>query len=116
MQHLMKNRMNSRQLVFQAVLKLVDNELAILLFLDQAVGNLPLPRGDGAIVLDPPYREAAYDQIDHCKRQPCKVHRAAPEIDDDTKHPAGERGSDAEPEAAESRRKEYRREIWDEED
>src|SRR5436853_5795953 len=116
MQHLTKNRMNSRQLVFQTVLKLVDNELAILLFLDQAVGDLPLPRGDRAIMLDPPYREAAYDQIDHCKRQPCKVHRAVPEIDGDAQHTAGQRGGDADPEAAESRRKEYRREIWGEED
>src|SRR5438874_11548944 len=116
MQHLMKNRMNSRQFVFQAVLKLVDNELAILLFLDQAVGDLPLPQGDGAIMLDPPYREAAHDQIDQCKRQPCKVHRAVPEMNGDAQHPPGERGGDADPEAAESRRKEYRREIWGEED
>src|SRR5437763_11417727 len=116
MQHLMKNRMNSRQLVFQAVLKLVDDELAILLFLDQAVGDLPLPRGDGAIMLDPPYREAAHDQIDHCKRQPCKVHRAAPEINGDAQHPAGQRGGDADTQAAESRRKEYRREIGGKED
>src|SRR5205085_4816860 len=85
MQHLTKNRMNSRKLVFQTGLKLVDNELAILLFLDQAVGDLPLPRGDRAIMLDPPYREAAHDQIDHCKRQPCKVHRAVPEIDGDAR-------------------------------
>ena len=67
-------------------------------------------------MLDPPYREAAHDQIDHCKRQPCKVHRAVPEIDGDAQHPAGERGGDADTQAAESRRKEYRREIGGEED
>src|SRR2546421_11943995 len=109
MQHLMKNRMNSRQLVFQAVLKLVDDELAILLFLDQAVGDLPLPRGDGAIMLDPPYREPAYDQIDQCKRQPCKVHCTVPEIKGDAQHRPGEHGGGADPEATQSRRKEYRR-------
>ena len=64
MQHLMQNRVNRRQFVFQPVLKLVDHELAIFFFLDQAFCDLPLLRGDRSIVLDAPYREAAHDQID----------------------------------------------------
>jgi hypothetical protein len=36
-QHLVKHGVNCRQFVFQPVLKFVDDELAVLLLLDQAL-------------------------------------------------------------------------------
>jgi hypothetical protein len=42
LQHLMQHGVNGRQFVLQPVLKLVDDELAILLLLDQALGDLAL--------------------------------------------------------------------------
>ncbi len=44
LQHLMQNGVNGRHFVFQPVLQLVDDELAIFLLLDQALGDIPLLR------------------------------------------------------------------------
>ena len=56
MQHLTHDGMDRRQLVFQPMLQLVDDQLSIGLFLDQALRNLAVMRRDRSIMLDAPYR------------------------------------------------------------
>src|SRR5882757_8232384 len=50
--------------------------------------------GDRSIVLDAPYREAAHDQIDCQKRQPCEVGRRVAEIDGHAERAPDERSRD----------------------
>ena len=115
LQDLMQNRVNGRQFVLQPVLKLLDDELAVLFFLDQAFCDLPLLRDDRSIVLDAPYREAAHDQIDRQKRQSCEVDVPVAEIDGHAERAANEGCRDPDPEAAERGGKEYGRKIRGEE-
>src|ERR1700739_1967343 len=80
-QHLVENGVEGRRFVFQPVLKLVAHELAVLLLLDQAFRYLSLMRGDRSEMLDAPDREAAYEQKNRQKRQPCELGRRIAKID-----------------------------------
>src|SRR3954447_2661453 len=84
------------------MLELVDDELSVLLFLDQAFGNVALLGGDRSIVLDAPYRHAARHQIDDKKHQPCnKIRRSGAEIDGHAEYASGQRRRYPDPVAAE---------------
>ena len=56
-QHLVQHGMNRRRLVLQPVLQLVDDELAVIFFLDQPFCDFALLRDDRSIVLDAPDRQ-----------------------------------------------------------
>src|SRR6266850_949791 len=94
------------------VLKLVDDKLAILLLPDQALGNLPLMQRDRSIMLDAPYHEAAYDQIDHHQRHSCKIGPHVAEIDGRTERAPQQGSRDPDPITTERGSKEYGRNIW----
>ena len=111
LQDLMKNGVNGRQFVFQPVLQFVDDELAILLLLDQALCDLALLRGDGSIMLDAPDREAASDQKDQQKHKSGEIGRRVAEIEGHAERAPDQRRRDPDPEAAKRGGKEYGREI-----
>src|SRR6476620_3839994 len=93
------------------MLELLDDELAVFFFLDQAFCDLPLLRGDRSIVLDPPNGEAAHRQVDRKQNQSCGIDVAVAEIDGQAKRAAKQGGRHPDPEAAERGGKEYGRKI-----
>ena len=110
-QHLMQHRMHRRQLVLQPVLELVDQQLAVVFFLDQASGNPALLAEERAIVLDAPDGERADRPIERQQGEARVIGKGIAEIDDDAERAADQRGDDADAEAAEHGRKEHGRKI-----
>ena len=94
-QHLMQHGVHRRQLVLQPVLELVDQQLAVVFFLDQAFGDPALLDEDRAIVLDAPDGERADDQIERQQGEPGVIGKGIAEIDDDAEHAADKRRDDA---------------------
>src|ERR1700722_14907681 len=73
-------------------------------------------RGDRSEMLDAPDREAAYEQKDRQKRQPCEIGRRIAEIDGGTEHTPGGGRRNPDAEAAERGGKEHGRKIRGEKD
>src|SRR5258705_9935024 len=67
---------------------------------------------DRSVMLDAPYREAAYDQIDHHQLHSCKIGLRVAEIDGRTEHAPEQGGRDPDPITTERGGKEYGRKIW----
>src|ERR1700733_14108520 len=93
------------------MLQLIDDELAIFLFLGQAFGDIPLTRGDRPIVLDAPYREAAYREKDHQQRDPGGIGGGVAEIDAYPQRTAEQGRREPDPQASERGGKEHGRKI-----
>lgn len=93
------------------MLELVDQQLAIIFFLDQALGDPALLRQHGAIVLDAPDRERTDCPIECQQGKPRAIGKGIAEIHDDAEHAADQRGHDPDPEASERGGKEHGRKI-----
>ena len=101
-QNLVQHGVNGRRLVFQPVLELIDDEFAVLLFLDQAFGDFALLRDDGPVVLDAPYRQAADRPENQQQGKAGGIGHRIAEIDRDAEGAARNRRRNPDPEAADS--------------
>ena len=111
MQNLVQHGVDRRCLVFQPVLQFVDDQFAVFFFFDQTLGDFPLLRDDGPVVLDTPYRQAADRPENQQQRQAGGIGGHIAEIDGDAEHAAGKRGHDPDPEAAKRGGEEHGRKI-----
>ena len=96
----------------QPVLKLIDEELAILFLPDQTPGNFALLGGHRAVMFNPPDRQPAHDRIDDQQNQArIEIARHIAEIQGNAEPAAHDGGGKAGTIAAQRRGKENGREI-----